>query len=279
MEGIQVDSMEIVAILNDFTNNVVGAVILAVLAVATVVTVLDWCGFLPIFISRFVFKNRVDEIKSILSEMGVDFREQKKKRFFYKLSSFFKSDDEIGDQVKEIISRHLKTGGFEVGKTKSFKVDEYADLMSGSCDPRDAELIARCLSTYLRLNYASFSSADFDFVVTPKSGSPFIGYEFSKLISKPLVLHDCNEVKYRSSSDKLNAISRFDCAVEIKSGMVGLVVDDSTTGGRKVNSLVNDLRNLGCVVSDCLVVFEPQGKNGSNLLSTNGVRLHSIIKR
>lgn len=271
--------MDLVQWLNNFTNNVVGAIILAILAVATVVTILDWCGFLPVWISRLVFKNRVDEIKSILIDMGVDFKEQKKHKLFYKISSFFKREEDVVSTVNEIISRNLKKGGFQVGKTKMFNVPEYADLMSGSCAPRDAELLARCLSTYFRMNYTAFSDANFDLVVTPKGGSPIIGYEFAKLLGKPFALHDCNEVKYHSQSESLDKISRFDCAVEIKSGMVALVVDDSTTGGRKVNSLVGDLRKLGCVVSDCLVVFEPQGKDGGNLLSTNGVRLHSIIKR
>lgn len=271
--------MELVQILNNFTNNVIGAVVLAILGIATVVTILDWCGFLPRRISRLVFKNRIDEMKSILVDMGVDFKEQKKNRMFHKIQAFFKDDEGVVSTAKKIIAKNLKKGDFEVGKINSIKVNEYADLMSGSCDPKDAELIARCLGTYLRQNYNSFGDSNFDFIATPKSGSPIIGYELAKLLGKPFVLHDCNEVKYRSSSEELESISRFDSAVEIKKNMVALVVDDSTTGGRKVNSLVVDLRKIGCVVSDCLVVFEPQGKNVGNLLSTSGVRLHSIIKR
>lgn len=271
--------MGIVENLNEFTNNLTGAIVLAILAIATLITVLDWCGFLPSCVSRFVFRHRINEIKSILKDMGVDFTEEKKNRLLNRLNLFFNDNKELTSEVKNIISRNLKKGRFDVGKTRIFQVNGYADLMSASCNPQEAKLIARCLSTFLAAQNSSLSNPGFDFVATPKSGSPIIGYELSNLINKPLILHDCNETKYRTTSEEHDALSRIDCYIEIKPGMIGLVVDDSTTGGRKVNSLVNDLRKLGCIVGDCLVVFEPQGKSGNNLLSSNGVRLHSILKR
>lgn len=265
--------------LNYFSGEFFSAAVLAILALGGLLTLLEWSGFLPQFLSRFLLRHRVREFKEILGALGVDFTEQKKSRFLSKLVSYFDGNGDTVSEVNKIIARHLRKGDFSVGRTSNFKVKDYADLMSASCSYKEAEVIARCLSTYFKNNISEFSVSSFDFVACPKSGSPFIAYEFAKILQKPLVLHDCQEEKYRVDDPVLSALSRIDYGFEIKPGMVGLVVDDSTTGGRKVSSLVDDLRRFGCVVGDCLVVFEPQGKNGKNLLLSNGVRLHSIVKR
>lgn len=264
------------------TNDVFASLILLLLGVATLVSVLEWIGVMPRFISRYLARNRSSDIKEILIEMGVNFKEERRIRMFSSLTAYFESKKDVVDNAKDIINRFLKKGSFTVGRTNQLQVKEFADLMSGSCDPNVAKAIARCLSTYLRLNLVQgreLNGFDIDFVATPKNGSPFIGYEFSQLIKKPLVLHDCNETKYHSEDEDLSNLSKFDSSFEILPGMVGLIVDDSTTGGRKVKSLADDLRKLGCVVSDCLVVFEPQGKQAKSLLSSSGIRLHSIVER
>lgn len=265
--------------LNTFSGAFFSAAVLAILALGGILTLLEWSGFLPQALSRFLLRNRVRELKDILKDMGVDFSEQKKLRFRSKLASYFDGNSDIASEVKKIIAKHLRKGDFKVGRTSDFKIKDFADLMSASCDPKEAVLIARCLSTYLKNNISEFSADSFDFVACPKSGSPFIAYEFAKILQKPLVLHDCHEEKYRVDDPTLSALSKIDYGFDLRPGMVGLVVDDSTTGGRKVCSLVSDLRHFGCVIGDCLVAFEPQGKNGKNLLLSNGVRLHSIVKR
>ena len=62
-----------------------------------------------------------------------------------------------------------------------------------------------------------------------------------------------------------------------------MIVDDSSTGGGKAARLIRDLRACGWVVSDFIVVFEPQlkantGQNAAARLQPLGVRLHSIVK-
>lgn len=267
---------ETLSILKTLSDNFFVALVLLVLAISTFLSVLEWTGLMPRRLSSRLFKNRMRETLEILGEMGVDFKKQRQANFYFNLKSYFSNQDENTKRTKEIINTFLKKGQFIVGKTHQLNVKEYADLMSGSCDPNHAISIARCLSTHLKIKN---EITDFDFVVTPKSGSPIIGYEFSKLVNKPFVLHDCNETKYTTSDNELSLISRFDSAIKLEQGKVGLIIDDSTTGGRKVVMLAEDLRRLGCVVSDCLVAFEPQGKQGGNLLTSVGIRLHSIVKR
>jgi len=216
------------------------------------------------------------ETMDILGEMGIDFKKQRKANLYFRLRSHFSSEDENVKKIKEVINNFVKKGKFSVGKTYQLEVEQFADLMSGSCDPNNAIAIARCLSTHIKIKS---EISDFDFVATPKNGSPIIGYEFAKIVNKPFIMHDCNETKYTTSNEEFSALSKFDSPIKLEKGKVGLIVDDSTTGGRKVMMLADDLRALGCVVSDCLVAFEPQGKKGGNLLTSAGIRLHSIVKR
>lgn len=70
----------------------------------------------------------------------------------------------------------------------------------------------------------------------------------------------------------------FDCAVIPPKGSKALIVDDSTTGGRMVLKVIEDLRKYGYDVSECLVVFEPQNKDARKKLSDQEVNLISIVK-
>lgn len=71
---------------------------------------------------------------------------------------------------------------------------------------------------------------------------------------------------------------KFDCAKIPKVNSRALIVDDSTTGGRMVCETVDDLRKYGYIVSECLVVFEPQNKDAKQKLSQKQVNLLSICK-
>ena len=258
------------------TNDILPAILLLVLALAAVVSVMEWVGFLPKWLSTPLAKHRVADIKNVLEEMGVDFRKEKNMRLMSKLSVLVGNKDQLVNNTNEVIKMFLKRGDFRVGKTHQISSGEFVDLMSASCDQKEAVYIARCLSTFWSNNLQGHT---IDFIATPKSGSPIIGYEFSRLLKKPLVLHECNDPKYQSQDASLEALSKFDAAFELTKGMVGLIVDDSTTGGRKVLELAEDLRGLGCEVRDCLVVFAPQGKGALEKLRSSGIKLHSIVER
>ena len=65
---------------------------------------------------------------------------------------------------------------------------------------------------------------------------------------------------------------------EISTLKKALIVDDSTTGGRKVLDIIDDLRKYNYEITDCLVVFVPIGKNVENKLKEKNVNLHKIIE-
>lgn len=155
--------------------------------------------------------------------------------------------------------------------------------MGATCKPENAIQAAQLLSSHWRNLIGAAGTQeipDFDFVVAPKAGSPFIAYEFAKLHQKPLLLHN-EQPKFQS--DDVDFAALFDAAYKPKAGARALMVDDSTTGGRKAVDTIQHLRDAGFTVSDFLVVFEPLtkkaiGRNAAATLSAVDVRLHSIIK-
>lgn len=116
-----------------------------------------------------------------------------------------------------------------------------------------------CLCKNIKLFWASevessryIKNPQIDFIVTPKGGSPILGYEFAKLLNKPFVLHEEAE-RFICKQDDMR--KKFDCAKIPKVNSRALIVDDSTTGGRMVCETVDDLRKYGYIVSECLVVL------------------------
>ena len=111
-------------------------------------------------------------------------------------------------------------------------------------------------------------NVDFDFVVTPKSGSPLLGYEFAKLVNKPFVLREQTERLNRYQDPR----SIFNCAEVPEKGSMALIVDDSTTGGTLLCDTVKDLRKYGYQVNTCLVVFEVKKKDARVRLKKENVQ-------
>lgn len=168
------------------------------------------------------------------------------------------------------IEKAVNIGGTEIVPAK-----RYIDLMGGTTDPVTAGMFARYLETFWR-NCLLASEADpIDFVVTPKAGSPILGYELAKGLKLPFVIHNRRE-KFQVDPDEFRA--HFDCISLPRERGLGLIVDDSSTGGDKILALLDDLRKYGYNAKDCLIVFEPGLKSARKKINDKGVRLHSIIK-
>lgn len=186
------------------------------------------------------------------------------------------------DNIQKDIEKKLKELTIDkkvsVGKIRKTELNYYIDLIGHSCSQECAQAYARILTSYwadIVENSQDVKNPVIDFVVTPKGGSPILGYEFSKLMNKPLVLHE-EEARFDCEKDDMR--KWFDCAVIPPKGSKALIVDDSTTGGRMVLKVIEDLRKYGYDVSECLVVFEPQNKDARKKLSDQEVNLISIVK-
>ncbi|MDT8339497.1 MAG: phosphoribosyltransferase [Sulfurimonas sp.] len=241
-------------------------VILTILGLSTIVFILESVGFLPLTISRFINKNRLGATIDVLNELGFDVRE--KRKIINKCQTQDLSARIEGKLKKITINKEV-----EIGKSQNGHIyPEYIDLMGATTFKRNATDFARELNTYKET-----LKLEFDFIVTSKLGSPILGYEFANLLEVPFVLHS-EEEKFRLKKGD-DASSKFDFGcLENKKLKKALIIDDSTTGGRKVINIIKDLKKYGFEVTDCLVVFAPQGKQADERLAKENVKLHSIVQ-
>lgn len=267
-------------ILNSFVNEWGNLIILAILTVSTIIFLLDVNGLLPQCISKRLAKKKVISQKLILEEMGFNFREERHSRIRSKVIDFFsKKSIPLKDTADELVRNYTYKSEkkFQVGKREPVLLSKFVDLMSASTDPNISTKMAKILSSYIH----NTPSLRYDFIITPKNGTPILGYELAKLLQVPCVFHvDSNEKFSCGREDKFYKYSKFDVSsIDILSkNNRALIVDDSTTGGRKITSLVEDLREIDCEVGDCLVIFEPTAKEVDKTLNQIGITLHSLVK-
>jgi orotate phosphoribosyltransferase len=161
----------------------------------------------------------------------------------------------------------------QIGQGNQAPFPYFIDLMSASVDVTVAEECATILSSYIRKS--TLHKPPFDIIVGLKQGSPQIASQLGNMLRRPVAIfrgHD--EYKHTPGSKRTDLL--FDGA--ISSGNRVLVVDDSTTGGRKVLDCVNAVRELNAIAETCLVLFEPLGKGSRQLLKENGIELHAVVR-
>lgn len=258
------NTTDLLKTINDYIPNITITLLSILSLISLIILVLEASGFLPRRFSKWLMRNKLATTIDVLEELGfkvIETRSMIQECVIEKMKG----------RVEEKLDKFALNFDVEIGKSTNGNIfPQYIDLMSATVNERNAQDFARELFTY-----QSKINLDYDFVVTSKGGSPILGYEFSKLCKKPFVLHNLEE-KFRPkdiSEKKFDGLSKKN--KELKKA---LIVDDSTTGGRKVLEIIDDLKKYGYQVDACLVVFAPQGKEAKEKLEKKGVKLHSIVK-
>ena len=242
------------------------------------------CSLIATSVTTFImqptentFENTLlkEQTKVVLGELGIDIpmlqRENRARSF-----PACTVPENLGAVLDKELEQIRIEAPHQVGQHGVTTLKYYIDLIGASCNPDTSVRFARLLSTYWRQNSANPSivhNSEFDFVVTPKGGSPLLGYEFAKLCNKPFVLH---EQKERLHGDPNNMRAMFNFAEQPPSGSTAIIVDDSTTGGTMVMKAAEDLVKYGYRVHTCLVVFAPQVKQSSEVLRNSRVPLQLV---
>lgn len=255
--------------------------ILIILGVSSVITVLEVTGLIEFIpkLGKAVRKVKVKTTLDLLKEMGLQID---KAQAAHLAMDMPRPTGDSKTDIENLINRNKIDAEVEVGKVNSKVIKEFWDVMGATVSPNYAEAFARRLSSRWKeavVNQET-SQPKFDFVVTPKDGSPILGYEFAKLHEVPLVL-SCGDKKFNCNDGNHSFASLFDYSEKPVEGSVALLVDDSSTGGRKMKKAIDSLRKHGYKVSDCLIVFEPTIKTPRPraLFQNNNVKLHSIIEK
>lgn len=214
---------------------------------------------------------------SALKEVGIDIEYYKRQNRALAFPKSIKST-EIASSTAKGLEKFKIEKPCAIGHQRPTMVSYYYDLIGGTCDSNTAKYFARLLSSYWATNSTDkniVADFDFDFVVTPKGGSPILGYEFAKLVKKPFVLHEETK-RFQDNQDDMR--TWFNCSKIPKPGSTALIVDDSTTGGTLVADTIDHLHQYNYAVHTCLVVFEPRLKDAKTRLASKSVQLVSIMK-
>jgi orotate phosphoribosyltransferase len=219
-------------------------------------------------------RNKYDAVLTALQRMGVKFTIEEPER---RQSIFQRGLERVGlsePSYKALLRTMLENDTFNsevrIGNSRHFESDKFIDVMGGSTSVNTSTSYAKLLNTH-------FDASGFDIIATPKSGSPILGYEFSRLVGKPLVLGTHEKVVDFQGAIGLHNYLDFPKSLDL-SGKKVLIVDDSTTGGRKMVELAKKLREGGAEVKTALVLFEPKGKGAREKLGTQGIELTSITE-
>jgi orotate phosphoribosyltransferase len=259
-------------------DSIATTVIINILAASGILAVADFCGFLPRRLSKWLNKNKLSMTIEVLRELGIDPKVYKKNSFQLRIPQFFRKDKVKGDVIEALTKLRINST-VKVGSVNVVKSAGFIDLMGAASDAATAELYAKRIATTWRelsATAGNSSLADANFIVASKAGSPTIAYELSKIMNMPLVLH--NPADKFKSEDGREFQAVFDTLNRPPGQSVGILIDDSTTGGAKVSKAIDDLRFFGYRVDDMIVVFEPKIKDARGLLASKNVSLHSIVE-
>lgn len=252
--------------------------VLVILAISTVVSALDFIGFLPMKVKKSLRMSKVQDTIDVLKELGVDIDKYKRSIISTNYPKEYDSEQSIEKAVMKSLNPITIHKKIVVGQNRATQLKSYIDLIGYSCDRKHSKHFSSLLSTYWAYavkNKSLVVNPDFDYVVTPKGGSPILGYEFANLIGKPFVLHELRP-RFIDNDDDFRYV--FNCAGVPPTGSRFLIVDDSVTGAAMMLNLVGDLRSFGYEVTDSLVVFELTNKDGRQRLYDQGVNLISLVK-
>lgn len=250
--------------------------IFLLLAVSSLLLVIEAIGLLPSRISKWLARNKLSHSLAILKEMGIEPKEVRKAykrsrlRILIPFTSFPKELDNLLTQAD--LHRPVK-----VGRTQLVPAKTFLDVMGHTTSPQYCGQAARVLAAFFReQGEAGKIDAEFDMVLGLKGGSPLLAYEFAKYVDRPLALHLATR-KFESDRDNdPNAV--FDVMATSLEGKQLLLVDDSATGGTMAVKAIEAARRCGAEVSDMLVLFVPSEKDPAQVLQNVGVSLHPVRK-
>jgi orotate phosphoribosyltransferase len=263
-------------------NNLLGNisfnnVILWLLSLATLIFILDAIGLLPPSVAKWLAQNRLDATIRALKSLGVKVSWDGDKptapsRLSRTIDALRGQEPEYKSTLKAMLSQHTLDTKVDVGQRRTFAAESFIDVIGSSTDPEAARHYARILYTHLHAE----KLLDFDFVATPKDGAPLLGYEFAILAGKPLVLGVCSKGTDSTGKSRSHLILDYPLHMSLEA-RTGLLVDDSTTGGRKMVALAKALRTEGAGINRACVLFEPIGKGARKLLLENEIELDAIV--
>lgn len=248
-----------------------------VLLMITAHHVLEWADRLfggPRWLVQILHKHRAAQIHAVLNEIGFDGEALNRIKASHTRWRIGKAARYTDPQARciTLLRSCVWKRSVKVGSGVATEFPYFVDLMSRSLDTDQADECAYILSSHINSNKASIDHA-FDAVIGLKLGSPLIAAAFAEKVRKPLILY---RGRGNYKIDSANAPYLFDGPVGDRK--VGVLVDDSTTGGKLALDCIEAAKDAGITIEQCWVLFEPIGKQAREKLKAQGVELISVVQ-
>lgn len=246
--------------------------VLVIVAAYHLLHLLDQLLGWPHFLVKIVQKRRQREIAETLATLGISGSMQESLRIAIRAAQFARYNDPK-DRCMKFLRSCTTPGNYVVGAVDAKAFSYFVDVMSECLTTDRSDECAYIMTSYLKAEKVSLT--DMDFVVGIKGGSPTIAVSLAEKLGKPVALfRGKNQYKYNAAQKKATAL--FDG--KLLTGKIAVIVDDSTTGGRKAFDCIEALRAAGVIVKEFRVMFEPLGKNARQLLQEQQqVTLRAIV--
>lgn len=250
--------------------------IIWILGFTTIVGLLDMSGLLPNRLAKWFARNRLESTLTALRRLDVriswDENTGSIKLIDHVLDLTHIKEHAYKAELRDLLKEDTFKGQMQIGGTTVFSSEEFIDVMGATAESTRAIHYAKLLQTHYKIE----NLPAFDIIATPRAGSPILGYEFARLSQKPFVMGTSEKVKDKNQIMGNHSMLDYPKTLSL-AGKVVMLVDDSTTGGRKQIELAKKLRAAGAKVNISLALFEPQGKGAREKLAAEGITLHSII--
>lgn len=227
----------------------------------------------PHFLVRILQRRRRREVEEVLETLGIPPPAR------LTIASAIRSEqlaryNDPKNRCITLLRSCAKRGRFVVGAQNAIAFPYFVDVMSESLKAGRRDECAYIMISYLKAEGVSFEKVDY--IVGIKAGSPALALTVADKLSKPIALfRGAGQYKYNIGHP--DPLALFDGSLEGKKTAV--IIDDSTTGGRKAFDCIDALRLLEIKVSEFWVLFEPLGKDTRKaLLELKGVTLRSVVQ-
>lgn len=257
--------------MSEFEHAMLWAVVI-ITASAHLIHLLDQLLGWPQFLVRLLEKRRQREVAEALRELGITPATKAAVQAAVRNDAVSRYND-----PKERCMTFLRTctssGKYLVGSVEAKMFPYFTDVMAECLKFGRTDECVHILTSYLRSQNVNLK--EIDLVVGIKGGAPTIAFSLAERLEKPLALfRGSNQYKYNPAEKRPATLFDGDLLV----GKKAVIVDDSTTGGRKAFDCIDALRGAGVKVDEFWVMFEPLGKKTrEHLKEQKGVTLRSVV--
>lgn len=209
----------------------------------------------------------------LLKHLNINVEKITESNFFSEFPIHYNNYEKLKRVTENLCNKYTEMIPTEIGRTEPFQQIKFVNIMGASTRPDVAIRCAQIIAQTMK--HESQLVKTFDFICSPKEGTPFIGYELAKILEKPFVLYKEPQKITFTTNEKVSP--HFDGYLP-PVGNTGLLIDDSSTGGSMLINAAFRLRSLGYKVNSAVVVFQPLGKGVYQNLKEKQIEFIPVIK-